>query len=141
MPAAEYFQTDLDATPWDQARSRSAVSTRRGMALETAGGALRLLAPPNPPTVVASAPVEQVTVRVTGLAAKGAGALVDFGAQKWMVDFGRVATRTMTGSGAAGMLKRFLGAGSVSGLKQGRALRDGFVEAMGARGARIDRGR
>ena len=141
MTGAEYFQSDLDATPWDQARSRTAISTRRGMALESAGGTLRLLAPPNPPTVVASAPLEQVTISVTGLAAKGAAALVDFGSQQWMVDFSHVGTRTMTRSGAGGMLKRFLGAGAISGLKQGRALRDGFVDAMAARGARVDQGR
>ncbi len=110
------------------------------MALEILGGDLRLLAPPNPPTVVVSAPIQQVTVGVAGLAARGAAALVDFGSETWMVDFSHVASRRMTHSGGAGMLKRFLGAGSISGFKEGRARRDGFVEVLAAHGARVDRG-
>ena len=110
------------------------------MALEILGGDLRLLAPPNPPTVVVSAPIEQVAVGAGGPVARGAAALVDFGSQTWMVDFSHVASRRMTRSGGAGMLKRFIGAGSISSFREGRALRDGFVEVLAAHGARVDRG-
>jgi len=135
---ADYFQSNLDGTPWDRALSRTALSTRQGLALQLDGGVLQLLAPPNPPTALASAPVSQVTVNITRLASMGAGVLVDFGSSAWMVDFGRVGTRAMTQS-AGGMFKRFLGVGTLSSVKQGRALRDGFVETMAAYGARIER--
>ena len=137
---AEYFQSNLDANPWDSARSKTVASTRRGLALQLDGGVLKLLAPPkSPPTTLAESPVGSVSLSTGGLAGLAAGVKVDFGTSTWLVDFGRVGTRSMVQSGAGGVLKRFLGAGALASVNEGKALREGFIEVMTAHGASVTR--